>query len=115
MPVAESTCGNSWTAIEPVQIVLLDEARERFKAEDSWWRLHRDSKELFVAEFGEVLRQIASAPGVGQRYRHSRGRMIQRILMKKVRCHVYYLHDTERDVVEILSIWGARRRRGPVL
>jgi plasmid stabilization system protein ParE len=98
-----------------VKIVLLDEAQERFEAEDRWWREHREAKGLFVTEFEEAVRQIASAPGIGQRYRRSRGKLIQRVLMKKTRCHVYYLHDTERDVIEIHSIGGARRRRGPAL
>jgi plasmid stabilization system protein ParE len=98
-----------------VKIVLLDEAQERFEAEDRWWREHRDAKELFVTEFEEALRQIASTPGIGQRYRRSRGQLIQRVLMPKTRCHVYYFHDLNRDVVEIHSIWGARRRRGPSL
>jgi plasmid stabilization system protein ParE len=98
-----------------VKIVLLDEAQERFEAEDRWWREHRDAKELFVTEFEEALRQIASAPGIGQRYRRSRGQLIQRVLMPKALCHVYYVHDLNRDVVEIHSIWGARRRRGPSL
>jgi hypothetical protein len=98
-----------------VKIVLLDEAQARFEAEDRWWREHRDARELFVTEFEETLRQIAAAPNVGQRYRRARGKLIQRVLMKKTRCHVYYLHDLERDVVEVHSIWGARRRRGPAL
>jgi hypothetical protein len=98
-----------------VKIVLLDEAQARFEAEDRWWREHRDAKELFSAEFEEMLQQIAAAPGMGQQYRRARGKRIQRILMKKARCHVYYLHDVERDIIEIHSIWGARRRRGPTL
>ena len=98
-----------------MKIVLLDEAQERFETEDRWWRNHRDAEDLFVVEFQEVLRQVASAPRIGQYYRHARGKLIQRVLMKKTRCHVYYFHDTERDVVEIHSIWGARRRRGPSL
>lgn len=98
-----------------MKIVLLDEAQERFEAEDRWWREHRDAKELFVAEFEEVLRQVASTPGIGQRYRRARGKLIQRVLMKKTRCHVYYFHNRERDLVEIHSLWGARRKRGPSL
>jgi len=98
-----------------VKIVLLDEAQERFKAEDRWWREHRDANELFVTEFDEVLRQIASMPGIGQRYRRARGKLIQRALMQKTRCHVYYFHDHERELIEIHSIWGARRKRGPRL
>jgi len=29
-----------------VKVVLLDEAKRRFEAEDEWWREHRDAKEL---------------------------------------------------------------------
>jgi hypothetical protein len=98
-----------------VKIVLLDEAQERFEAEDRWWREHRDAKELLLTEFEETLGQICAAPGIGQLYRRSRGRVIQRVLMKKTRCHVYYLHDAERDIIEVHTIWGARRGRGPAL
>ena len=98
-----------------MKIVLLDEAQQRFEAEDRWWRDNRDAKELFFTEFQDVLRQLSSTPGVGQRYRRARGKLIQRVLMTKTRCHVYYFHDQEHDLVEIHSIWGARRRRGPTL
>lgn len=60
-------------------IVLLDEAQDRFKAEDSWWREHRDARELFVTEFQDMVRQVAAAPGIGQRYRRARGKLIQRV------------------------------------
>jgi plasmid stabilization system protein ParE len=98
-----------------VKIVLLDEAQRRFEAEDEWWRENRDAKELFVAEFEWVLEQLNSMPGIGQRYRFARGKLIQRVLMKKTGCHVYYFYDREHDLVEIHSIWGARRERGPKL
>ena len=98
-----------------MKVVLLDEAQRRFEAEDRWWRENRDAKDLFFAEFEEVLRQLSSMPNVGQRYRRARGKLIQRVLMKRTRCHVYYVHDSERDLVEIHSIWGARRKRGPTL
>jgi len=48
-----------------VKIVLLDEAQQRFEAEDRWWREHRDAKELFVTEFHDALRQLSAAPGIG--------------------------------------------------
>jgi plasmid stabilization system protein ParE len=98
-----------------VKIVLLDEAQRRFEAEDRWWRDNRDAKELFLGEFEEVLRQLGSTPDLGQRYRRARGKLIHRVLMKKTRCHVYYFHDHQRDLIEIHSIWGARRKRGPTL
>jgi plasmid stabilization system protein ParE len=98
-----------------VKVVLLDEAQRRFEAEDRWWRNNRDAKELVLTEFQEALRQLSTTPGIGQRYRRARGKLIQRVLMKKTRCHVYYFYDEERDLIEIHSMWGARRRRRPAL
>jgi plasmid stabilization system protein ParE len=98
-----------------VQVVLLDEARRRFEAEDDWWREHRDAEELFADEFEQVLELLRSMPGAGRRYRLTRGKLIQRVLMKKTRCHVYYFHDHDKDLIEIHSIWGGRRERGPRL
>jgi hypothetical protein len=98
-----------------LNVILLEEAQRQFEAEDAWWREHRDAKGLFLEEFEETLRHLSIAPGSGQRYRRARGKLIQRWMMKKTRCHVYYFHDRERDVLEIHSLWGARRRRGPQL
>lgn len=72
-----------------MKIVLLDEAQRRFEAEDRWWRDNRGAKELLLTEFQDVLRQLSSTPGIGQSYRRARGKLIQRVLMKKTRCHVY--------------------------
>ena len=98
-----------------MKIVLLEEAQRRFEAEDTWWRENREVKALFIEEFSAVLGQSSSMPEVGQRYRRTRGKVIQRVLMKKTRCHVYYFHDQEQGVVEIHSVWGARKERGPKL
>jgi len=112
----EWTLGRISSNIEPaVKIVLLEEAQRRFEAEDTWWRENREVKALFIEEFSAVLGQSSSMPEVGQRYRRTRGKVIQRVLMKKTRCHVYYFHDQEQGVVEIHSIWGARKERGPKL
>lgn len=64
-------------------IILLDEAQRRFEAEDEWWRENRDAKELFVEEFERTLEQLSSMPGIGQRYRLARGKLIQRVLMRR--------------------------------
>jgi hypothetical protein len=98
-----------------VKLVLLDEAQQRFEEEDAWWRKHRDAKELFVEEFAKALEQVTTMPETGGRYRRARGKLIQRVLMKKTRCHVYYLHDRELDLIEVHSVWGGRKKRGPKL
>ena len=97
-----------------MKIVLLAEAQSRFEAEDEWWRENRDAKGLFIDEFTQTLEWLSTNP-VGQTYRVTRGKLIQRVLMKKTRCHVYYFHDRELDLVEIHTVWGAHRERGPRL
>jgi len=96
-----------------VKIVLLAEAQRRFEAEDAWWREHRDAKELFTDEFEQTLERLATDPAVGQAYRLRHGKLIQRVLMTKTRCHVYYFHDRENVLIEVHTIWGARKERGP--
>jgi plasmid stabilization system protein ParE len=98
-----------------VRVVLLAEAQRRFGVEDEWWRENRDAKDLFIDEFEQTLERLAADPNVGQAYRVTRGKLIQRVLMKKTRCHVYYFHDRGNDVVEVHTIWGARKERGPRL
>lgn len=63
----------------------------------------------------QTLERLVVNPEVGQTYRATRGKLIQRVLMKKTLCHVYYFHDRESDVVEVHTIWGAHRERGPML
>jgi hypothetical protein len=53
------------------KIVLLEEARRRFEAEDEWWRGHRDAKELFIEEFAQAEAAPWSA-GAGITSRQSR-------------------------------------------
>jgi hypothetical protein len=98
-----------------VKIVLLDEAHRRLEAEDDWWREHRDAQDVFIDELSETLEKLQVAPEVGQKYRLARGKLVQRVLMKKTRCHVYYIVDRDRGVLEIQTIWGAVRGRGPKL
>lgn len=98
-----------------VKVDLLDEASRLFEVPDTWWRRHRDAKDLFVDELEQALKDLAASPEIGQRYRWVRGKMIQRWLLKKTGFHVYYFHDAASDLLEVHSIWGARRRRGPRL
>jgi hypothetical protein len=60
-----------------VKLVLLEEAQ------------NRDAKDLLIEEFSAALERVSSMPEVGQRYRRARDKLIQRVLLKKTRCHVY--------------------------
>ena len=108
----ESTSRSTGRAVD---ILLLEEAQRQFERRDLWWREHREATDLFVDEFERALDAIRAMPEAGQRYRSVRGRLIRRWLMPRTGCHVYYLCDRQRDIIEIHSLWGARRRRGPAV
>ncbi len=80
-----------------MQVILLDEAQRQLEAEDTWWRRHRDAKDLVLHEFEQALRLLADSPESGQVYRLCRGYVIRRWLLSKTHCR------------------GARRGRGPSL
>jgi hypothetical protein len=82
-----------------VRIVLLGEAQRRFEAEDEWWRTNRDATDLFIDEFTRTLDSLRRKPEVGQAYRIAGEKLIQRVLMKKTRCYVYYFHDHAQGLV----------------
>ena len=81
----------------------------------SWWLEHRDkAPELFEEELVAVYAQIRAEPALGQTYLVSRGRRIQRVLLPKTLNHVYYWQRSA-ERIDVVSVWGAQRGRGPKL
>lgn len=98
-----------------MKLILLAEAQRRFEAEDAWWRENRDAKDLFTDEFEQTIEQLVATPAIGKTYRLARGKLIERVLMKRTRCYIYYHRDLSREIIEIHTIWGARRGHAPTL
>lgn len=40
---------------------------------------------------------------------------MRRLIMRRTRHHVYYLHDEPNGVVYVLAVWGAPKIGDPVL
>jgi len=99
-----------------MKLVFTPEAEQQASAMDDWWREHRpDARDLFARELAEARELIAAAPGIGVTYATRSGKTARRVLLPKTRNHVYFEIDGERDVVIVLAVWGAPRRRGPRL
>lgn len=81
---------------------------------DQWWKANRDLKLLFEEELAAVVFRICSDPRLGQAYRTTPAGQQRRMLMPKTGHHLYYRFEAP-DLVYILSVWGARRKRGPSL
>jgi len=99
-----------------MKVVFTPEAEQQADEMDTWWRAHRPKAPgLFARELAAVRESIAGTPTLGVRYRTRSGKVAQRILMPKTRTHVYFEVDEEQDMVVVLAVWGAPRRRGPRL
>jgi hypothetical protein len=70
---------------------------------------------LFARELAEARDLIAAAPSIGVTYTTRSGKTARRVLLPKTRNHIYFEVDEKRDVVTVLAVWGAPRRRGPRL
>jgi hypothetical protein len=91
-----------------------EEAQQQARAERTWWRAHRDAKQLF----SEELRGLGSPPPHGPKheiYGHFDGQPVRRILLEKTRCHLYYVVVEREDLVRIVAVSGAMKGVHPKL
>ena len=79
----------------------------------AWWRKHRPAvRTLFFDELSAVLAFIETTPEQGRKYEAGTRRVVRRKLMKKSGNHAYYVRKSD-ELIVIVSVWGARRERGP--
>ncbi len=81
----------------------------------AWWRRHRTKvPDLFERELEESLERVLATPTLGTAYESQGAEVgVRRVLMPKTQSHIYYAVTAEEVVV--LTVWGARKQRGPKL
>ena len=78
------------------------------------WRKQADFPELFLDELLETVKLIETTGLLGTPYQVRAKQRVTRLLMEKSGYHVYLVRLSE-DLVVLVSIWSARRKRGPTL
>jgi plasmid stabilization system protein ParE len=97
-------------------VILVDAAEEQLDEIVEWWRTHREaSPALVMDEFERCVSLLESSPDAGARFHRSRVPGVRRLVMRRTKHHVYYLHDESNAVVYILAVWGAPKAGYPVL
>jgi plasmid stabilization system protein ParE len=95
-----------------VKVELSRRAEREMERIARWWRKHASSPDVFLDELEQMTEHIETTSLLGVVYDAKARRTVHRRLMKKSACHVYLVRKSE-DLVVVVSIWGARRRRGP--
>lgn len=92
-------------------VVIVDAAEEQLGEIVEWWAAHREVSPLrnqASAVKGHSLTSLLEAsPDVGVCFHRSRVPGVRRLVTKRTKHHVYYLHDEPNGVVYVLVIWGA--------
>jgi len=91
-------------------VVIVDAAEEQLGEIVEGWAAHREASPLLVTqEFDRCVSLLEASPDVGVRFLRSRVPGVRRLVMKRTKHHVYYLHD-EPTVSSTSSRCGARPR-----
>lgn len=99
-----------------ITVVIVDSAEAQLREINEWWRQHRPAAPTLVLdELAGWIRLLQSSPELGVRFHRTPVPGVRRLVMKKTRHLIYYIHDVEHSIVYIIAIWGAPKEGDPVL
>ena len=99
-----------------MKVVFTARAGESIEKADTWWREHREKNpELLAEEFIEATRVLGNAPHIGRRALNVGLEGVRFVTLQKTEKLLYYRVLEEEDVIELLVLWGARKRSAPKL
>jgi plasmid stabilization system protein ParE len=86
------------------------------RAAAAWWAENRSGAPAALREeLARAFELLATHPEIGAVARNPRLAGIRRILLARVRYHLYYRVVTNPPAVEILALWHASRGSTPLL
>jgi plasmid stabilization system protein ParE len=98
------------------RIRVAPQAAAQIRAAASWWRKNRTkAPEAFDDELERGFELSSQLPFAGETVSHPKLAGIRRILLGRVRYHLYYHLPDEADTVDILALWHTSRGSAPDL
>lgn len=97
-----------------MKVDLSDRALREMQRIDVSWRKRASSPDVFLDEFEELVEWIETTGVIGPVYDAKAKRRVHRLLLEKSEYHVY-LARKSAELMVVVSIWSARRKRGPKL
>jgi plasmid stabilization system protein ParE len=96
-----------------VKLEFAARALQEIERRGRWWVANRPaSPQLLAQELEQAFDLIKATPILGSIYARKRGKTIRRVLLPKTEYHLYFRQDGP-EVIRVLSVWGAKRERGP--
>ena len=93
-------------------LLVTGRAAQEIEAAGEWWQANRPaSPRLFRTELSRALQLIAVRPELGARATNIGLEGVRRVLLSRIRYHLYYRVAADR--VEVLALWHSSRGSGP--
>ena len=93
-------------------VVITRRAAREIVEAAHWWRANRPAAPtLFRSEITRAFQLVSVRPEIGARAINVRLVGVRRVLLSRVRYHLYY--RAESDTVEILALWHTSRASAP--
>ena len=97
-------------------VVIVDVAEAQLREIVEWWSANRPAApDLVTDELERCVTLLEGTPDAGVCFRRTPVPGVRRLVMKKTRHFVYYVHDATRAVVYIIAVWGTPKGEDPVL
>ena len=97
-----------------MRVELSERALQEIQRINASWRAQAEFPELFLDELLGTIELIETTGVLGFPYNLKAKRPVHRRLIGKSEYHAYLVRESE-ELVVVVSIWSARRRRGPKL
>jgi hypothetical protein len=97
-----------------VKVDLSDRALREMQRIDTSWRKRASSPDVFLDELEELVEWLETTSVIGPVYDAQAKRRVHRLLLKRSEYHVYLARKSD-ELIVVVSIWSARRKRGPRL
>jgi plasmid stabilization system protein ParE len=82
----------------------------------AWWEQHRrKAPKAFLEDLSAAVDLVEEFPHIGEPVEHPTIPDLRRILLGRVRYHLYYVPHVEEQIIEVLALWHTSRRRPPRL
>src|SRR5262245_52749769 len=97
-------------------VVVVAEAQEQLREIVEWWSANRRAvPPVALLEFDRCLTRLEFSPDAGPRFHRTRVPGVRRLVMRRTKHLVYYVHDAGNEIVYIIAVWGAPKGGDPML
>lgn len=100
----------------PFRLEVGRRAERQIREASDWWYENRPAApDLFKTELRRAFDLLTSRPLLGAPSSGLRTKDVRRVILGRVRYHLYYRVVEERETVEVLALWHASRGSPPPL